>query len=342
AGLPLPEAAVVTEGLTLDAVDHGESQFRFCTNFVVVGEGLDRDTLYHELARIGDSLHVVGDAETLRVHVHTDEPQRALEVGSAIGVVAPEATEISDMHEQIAERDERLTELVGDAGRAELESIPTLRTGVVAVVLGDGNRALFAERATRLVEGGQTMNPSVGELVEAIEAVPAEEVVILPNNGNVVLAAREAVKQTERYALVVPSRSMQAGLVALDEAYRREDDAEANAARMTEALGAIRTGELTRAARTTAVDGIDVVEGEWLALVDEVAVAAGAELEPVVDALVARLAGKGEVVEALVGADGAAAEAALAALRARHPDLELQVYDGGQPDYPLLLWAWME
>jgi hypothetical protein len=342
AGLPLPEAPIAVEGLTADAVEHGDSQFRFCTNFVVVGDDLDRDRLYAELARIGDSLHVVGDDETLRVHVHTDEPERALALGGGIGTVAEEATEISDMREQIAERDERLTELVSDDQAAQLESIPTLRTGVVAVVLGEGNRALFAERATRLVEGGQTMNPSVGELVAAIDATPAEEVVILPNNGNVVLAAREAVQQTRRRALVVPSRSMQAGLAALDEAFRSDADADANAERMTAALELVRTGELTRAARTTSIDGIDVVEGEWLGLVDDRAVAAGPDLGPVLDALVGRLAGEDGVLEALVGADAAEAQEALDRIRERFPRLELQTYDGGQPDYPLLLWSWVD
>jgi dihydroxyacetone kinase-like predicted kinase len=274
--------------------------------------------------------------------VHTDEPERALALGGGIGAVAAEATEISDMHEQIAERDERLTELVSDDQAAQLEAIPTLRTGVVAVVLGDGNRALFAERATRLVEGGQTMNPSVGELVAAIDATPAEEVVILPNNGNVVLAAREAVQQTRRRALVVPSRSMQAGLAALDEGFRSGDDADANAERMTAALELVRTGELTRAARTTAVDGIDVAEGDWLGLVDERAVAAGPDLDPVLDVLVERLTGESGVLEALVGADAGAAQEALDRLHERFPRLELQTYAGGQPDYPLLLWAWVD
>jgi DAK2 domain fusion protein YloV len=342
AGLPLPDAPIALAGLSVDAADHGESQYRYCTNFVLVGEDLDRDALYAELARIGDSLHVVGDSETLRVHVHTDEPELALALAGGRGAIAGEATEISDMHEQIADRDERLAELVSDDEAARLEAIPTLRTGVVAVVLGDGNRALFAERATRLVEGGQTMNPSVGELVAAIDSTPAEEVVILPNNGNVVLAALEAVKATRVPARVVPSRSLQAGLVALHEGYDSDDDAEGNVARMTAALDLVRTGELTRAARSTAVDGVEVEQGDWLGLVSERAVVAGPVLETVLDALVEQLVGESGLLEVLVGADADEARAALDDVRERLPGLEVQVYDGGQPDYPLLLWAWVD
>jgi fatty acid kinase len=342
AGLPLPDTPVAVEELTLDAVDHGASRYRYCTNFVVVGEGLDRDALYEELARIGDSLHVVGDAETLRVHVHTDEPELALALAGDRGAIAGEATEISDMHEQIADRDERLSGLVSDDEAARLEAIPTLRTGVVAVVLGEGNRALFAERATRLVEGGQTMNPSVGELVAAVDATPAEQVVILPNNGNVVLAAREAVKQTRIPAHVVPTRSMQAGLVALHEGFHSHDGAEENVERMNAVLESVRTGELTRAARTTAVDGIEVAQGDWLGLVGERAVVAGPVLETVLGALVEQLVGGSGLLEVLVGADAGEARAALDRLSERLPHLELHVYDGGQPDYPLLLWTWVD
>jgi hypothetical protein len=343
AGLPLPDAPIAAEGLTLDAVDHGESQYRYCTNFVVTGDDLDREALYAELARIGDSLHVVGDSETLRVHVHTDEPDTALGLASKVGTVVTDVTEVSDMTAQIDERDERVTALVTGAQADELASIPTLRTGVVAVVLGEGNRALFAEKATTIVAGGQTMNPSVGELVSAIDATPAEQVIVLPNNGNVLLAANEAVRETTREAQVVPSRSMQAGLVALQEGFRQDADADSNVERMTEALGLVVTGELTRAAKSTRVDSVDVREGDWLALVDDRAVASGDDLDTVIAQLATRLLPDGGVVEALVGADGDAARAALERLvAASGGEVELHTYDGGQPDYPLLLWAWVE
>jgi uncharacterized protein len=166
---------------------------------------------------------------------------------------------------------------------------------------------------------------------------------VLPNNGNVLLAAAEAVRETSRRALVVPSRSMQAGLVALQEGFERDGSADDNLERMTEALHLVVTGELTRAAKSTAVDGIDVTEGEWLGLVEERAVASAADLESVLTALVERMLPDGGVLEALVGAGG---EEALAGLerRADASDgaLELHCYDGGQPDYPLLLWAWVE
>ena len=341
AGLPLPDAASAVAELTLDAVDHGDSLYRYCTNFVVAGSELDRDGLYDSLASIGDSLHVVGDEQMLRVHVHTDDPEHALALGGAVGAILAESTEISDMHEQIADRDERVTELVSREQAAALQEIPTLQTAVVAVVLGRGIAGRFAQRASRLVEGGQTLNPSVGELVEAIESAPGAEVVVLPNNGNVLLSALEAVKLTSRTAAVVPSRSMQAGIVALEEGYDPALPAAENAERMAEALRAGAAGELTRASKDATVDGLDVCEGQWLALVDERAVVASDDLDVAVSGLVDHLLPDGGVLEAFVGAQGPdALEALERCVAARGRGVELNLYEGGQPHYPLLLWSW--
>ena len=184
AGEPLPEAPVEGETLSFDAIHQELSKFRYCTVFVVEGEGLDQIGLEATLETMGDSLLVVGDSSALKVHVHTDDPGLALAAGTALGVV--EGVEIANMHAQTAQREERLADAPTTAS-----SLPTLETGLVAVCPGQGNRRLFESfGATKVIEGGQTMNPSAAEIVEAIDATPADEVLVLPNNSNVVLDGR--------------------------------------------------------------------------------------------------------------------------------------------------------
>ena len=217
-GEPLPEP-VEAMPLSADAIHLEASRYRYCTAFVVEGEQLDRDVLERELEPLGDSLLVVGDATALKAHVHTDDPGSALRAGTALGVI--ERVEIANMHLQSAQREERLSQPGPD----------DRRTAVVAVVTGEGNRRLFESMgATGIVDGGETMNPSTEELLEAIESTHAPEAVVLSNNDNVVLAARQAARLANVPVHVVPSSSLQAGLGAML-AYDPLADAAANARR---------------------------------------------------------------------------------------------------------------
>ena len=220
AGEPLPEM-VEAERLAPEAVQEA-SRYRYCTVFVVEGERLDAAALEQELTPLGDSLLVVGDARALKAHVHTDDPGAALRAGTALGVI--EGVEIANMHVQSAQREDRLaTQTALNEAR---------KTAVVAVVAGEGNRRLFESMgATGVVDGGETMNPSTEELLEAIEKTRAAEAVVLANNDNVVLTARQAANLAEIPVHVVPSSSIQAGLAAML-AYDPTAGAEANAAAM--------------------------------------------------------------------------------------------------------------
>ena len=188
AGEPIPEAPPEEE-LSVEAVHQELSKFRYCTVFVVEGEGLDREALQAKLEPLGDSLLVVGDATAVKVHVHTDDPGAALALGTAVGTL--EQVEIANMHKQTEQREERLLHAVPDA--------PPALSEVVAVVAGAGNRALFeSSGATQIVEGGQSMNPSAAELVAAIDRANAPSVFVLPNNSNVILAAEQAAELSRR------------------------------------------------------------------------------------------------------------------------------------------------
>jgi DAK2 domain fusion protein YloV len=312
-----------------EAVHLQPSRYRYCTTFVVEGNGLDEGALESELERLGDSLLVVGDPTALKIHVHTDDPGAALTLGTAAGRI--EGVEIADMHRQTEQREERL-----------LAAVPggAARSGVVAVVAGDGNRRLFENLgAERIVEGGLTMNPSTADLLSAVEAVAADEVVLLPNNSNVVMAAEQAARVAGRQVQVVPTESIPAGLAALV-AFNGELSAEENAVAMREALAGVATGEVAISSRDASADGIAVREGEYIALLDGTAVASGGAFDEVAGALLERLlAEPRDVLTILRGEDAPPLNGILDELTARHPELELDVHEGGQPHYHLLVSA---
>jgi uncharacterized protein len=324
----LPEGPVETEELAVEAIHQELSRFRYCTTFVIEGEELDADSIGAELDRLGDSLLVVGDPSALKVHVHTDEPGRALAIGTAVGVI--ERVEIANMHEQTAEREERLLEAVPD----------TTTSAVVAVVAGDGNRRLFESLgATRIVEGGQTMNPSTADLLAAIEIAPADGVIVLPNNSNVILAAEQAVEHTEKHVEVVATDSIPAGLAAMV-IFDPDHDAAENAAEMREVLAGVATGEVTVASRDAELNGLAVSAGAYLGLAGGEAVAGGADFDEVAVAVAERLLAEPRgVLTLLTGEDEPDLAPLLERLGTEHPEVELEVQQGGQPHYPLLLGA---
>ena len=324
-----PSAPAAISRLTVDAVHQELSQFRYCTTFVIEGEDLDKPALETELDRLGDSLLVVGDPSALKVHVHTDDPGAALALGTRAGTI--EGVEIADMHRQTEEREERLlAALPGGASRS----------AVVAVVAGEGNRRLFEDLgAEQIVEGGQTMNPSTADLLSAIDTSAADEVVLLPNNSNVVMSAEQAARVAGKPVHVVPTTSIPAGLAALV-AFHNERSADENAAAMLEALAGVVTGEIAVASRDAAANGVPVREGEFLALLDGHAVAAGAGFDEVARELLERLLAQPRDVLTLLRGEGAPPlTGLLEELAERHPELELDVHEGGQPHYPLLLSA---
>ncbi len=331
AGEAVPEAPAEAAAASVESIHQELSEFRYCTVFVVEGSGLDADVLERELEQLGDSLLVVGDPSALKVHVHTDDPGAALRLGTARGTI--DGVEIANMHRQTLEREERLS-------AEALEGLPTLETGVVVVAPGDGNRRLFESlRATRVIEGGQTMNPSTEEIVAAVDAAPATEVIVLPNNSNVILTAEQAVALADKPLRVVPTRSVQAGLAAMI-AYDPERPASENEPAMTSAIEGVATGEITIASRDVTLDGIDVRKGAWLGLAEGSAVASGQSFDAVAGAVAERLLDGGrELLTLLTGADEPQLAALVSEIGARHPEVEIEIHAGGQPHYPLLLSA---
>jgi fatty acid kinase len=331
-GTPLPDVPEVADEITEQAIHHEESEFRYCTVFVVEGEGLDLDALHASLEPLGDSLLVTGDASIAKVHVHTDEPDGALALGRAVGVVDAARVEIGDMHSQASEREQWLAQL-----HAAAQAPPT-EVALVAVAQGGGNKELLrSEGADIVIEGGQTMNPSVGQILEGITAVNADRVIVLPNNPNVRLAAENAAAESTKDVRVIATGSVPEGIVAAFE-FDASRDVDVNEAAMRSALDALAVAEIVRASRDATVDGVVAAEGDYLAMVDGEAVASDPDLWVVVDGLLDRFASEGRsFVQVLRGEDAPDASELHRHIEMR--GLEPDVKWGGQPHYPLLLSA---
>jgi DAK2 domain fusion protein YloV len=305
---------------------HHSSSYRYCTNFAVTGDGLDPAPWIAQLEAIGDSVLVVGDRHTLKVHVHTDDPELATRLFD--GTAAVSRLDVADMRLQMAARSARLGHGHGDGAGARGTTCAAL-----AVVAGDGMGALFGSLGAVPLDGGPTLNPSTYDLLAGIHGVPAEEVVVLANSPNVIMAAERAAELSDKTVCVVRTRSQQAGLaaaVALDPS----TGARANAAAMADALAHVRTGAVTEAARDDTSERF--VRGEAVGFVEEELVAWGepaATLEAVLGAL-----GRDAELVTLIAGDGVPLDQdAIAALAPAEVELEFSY--GGQPSYWWLISA---
>ncbi len=232
--------------------EHSSGSYRFCTNFAVTGRGLSPGRFVADLEELGDSVLVVGDETTLKVHLHTDRPELATAIFARDGEVS--RLDVADMRAQVAERDERLGATPGEtsgaraAGSQDGGSEGQQRCGAVAVVSGEGVRDLFRELGVHTIDGGPTLNPSTYDLLAGIHEVPSEEVVLLTNSANVIMAAEHAARLSEKEVLVVPTTSQQAGLAAAL-ALAPDRSVEENSQAVTEVLARVRTGAVAEAAR---------------------------------------------------------------------------------------------
>ncbi len=299
---------------------HASTTFRYCTNFAVTGTALEQRGFIQALEEIGDSVLVVGDATTLKVHVHTDDPDAATGLFADAGVVSH--LDVADMREQVQRRDERL-----------VAPAPTAVCGALAVANGDGMLRLFESLGVRVLDGGPTLNPSTYDLLAAIHAVPAEEVVVLPNSPNVWMAAERAAELSDKSVSVLPSRSQQAGLaaaVSLDPAR----EAVANAEAMLSTLERVRTGAVAPAARDDAQGRFRA--GDAVGFVDEELIAWGRPRETLRDVL-EQLAENAELITCLRGAGAPLDDATVHSLA--RGEVEFELSEGGQPSYWWLLSA---
>jgi len=312
---------------------HESSTYRYCVNFAVTGSGLSARGFVESLERIGDSVLVVGDETTLKVHVHTDEPDTATALFDGAGAVSH--LDVADMHQQVEARDAKLAAAAAAAGgNGNGHGAASAACGALAVVSGDGIRGLYEQLGFHTLDGGATLNPSTYDLLAGIHAVPAEQVVVLPNSANVFMAAERAAELSEKQVQVVRSRSQQAGLAAAL-AFDPSRDGAANAAALTGALERVRTGAVAPAARDDVQGRFQ--EGEAVGFVGDELVAWG-QPEDTLRSVLSALAAEAELVTCISGDGAPIGDAEIPALL-DGAGAELELATGGQPSYWYLLSA---
>lgn len=342
-------------------IDTADIKFGYCTEFIINLEkdytDKDETELKSYLESIGDSLVVVSDDEIVKVHVHTNHPGLAFEKALAYGSLS--RMKIDNMREEHQERviqdSERLAKEQAareqedkdqkDKDRASAEEAPAepREYGFIAVSSGEGLSDIFRGiGADCLIEGGQTMNPSTEDMLKAIERVNAENIFILPNNKNIIMAAQQARDLTEdKNIIVIPSKTVPQGITALVN-FMPDLGPEENTRTMTEEMGNVRTAQITYAVRTTNIDGIDIEEGDIMALGDHGMLAVGKSVDGVaLDAMKEMLDEECELVTIYYGADVSEHEAKVLAEQAQkqYPDKEIELQYGGQPIYYYLISA---
>jgi DAK2 domain fusion protein YloV len=320
--------------------DHTEAGFGYCTEFLIAGTHLQEDEVRRQLAQMGDSLLVVGEPTLLRVHIHTEDPGRAMSYAGSLGRLR--RVKVQDMQ---AQHEEFATEMPQEGSKPPAASaeagaeVETLPIGIVAVTTGQGFAELFASLGATVVPGGQTMNPSTEQILAAVNGCPQDTVIVLPNNGNVILTAQQAADLSTKTVHVLPTETVPQGIAALL-SIRYDEETEAILTAMREAAAHVRTAELTTAVRDVEMDGLQVKRGDILGLLDGKLVAAGEDWDSVVSDLLDRMpAERYEMVTVYAGAEATPGQRrALADLLARrYPNLQVEEHNGGQPHYQFVL-----
>jgi DAK2 domain fusion protein YloV len=322
------------------AVDdsHAEDAYGYCTNFMVLGEGIDVATARADLAAMGESAVIVGDEAVLKVHIHTTNPGRALDYALRLGELSE--IRIDNMELQTrALRAQRAADSARDRS-AVRPSVAFGRQAVLAVASGAGlSDALRSMGATGVIDGGETMNPSTQEILAAVEATGVAEVILLPNHPNVIMAANQVRELTERALRVVPTRSVPQGIAALS-SFNADAELDTNARSMTSAMAHVHTIQVARASRDATINGVAVREGQAIVLIDGDLVAASDDAGTlVIETLRDERFAEAELITIYTGQTATAEHtAALTGLiEEQFPDADIEVHDGGQPTYSYII-----
>lgn len=318
-------------------------KYGYCTEIMVrLGAGrlvekkFDYDEFRGYLAEIGDSLLVIADDEVVKVHVHTEHPGMVLSYGQKFGsLIKVKVDNMRLQHETILEKDEE-EELEEEISENEISG----DYGIIAIASGEGVAEIFKNLgATYVLSGGQTMNPSTKDIVDAIAKTKKDKVIILPNNKNIFLAADQAAEVCDVDAVVVPSKTIAQGMAAML-GFSKDADLEENKEAMTDELDTVISGQVTIAVRDTTIEGREIKKDDYMGIVDgNIVVTNPDRKEAAIEMVKAMLDEDSEVVTIIYGEDGnkEEAEAIETAVSELDEDLEIEIHEGNQPVYPYLI-----
>ena len=327
----IPEDTPSKAAADFSAISDEDITFTYCTEFIAQRKDKARNAgrLRAILSGIGDSLVVVDDDDIVKVHIHTDQPNKALEEGLKFGPLL--TVKIENMREQHTAKVIESTE-----PRERVIRDPEKKYGFVAVAAGEGLGSVFTDLgADVVVKGGQTMNPSTNDILYAIDAVPAEVVFVFPNNKNIIMAAEQAVPLSGKQVVIIPSRNIPQGISALL-AFDPDGETETNTGAMKEAMEAVTAGQITFAARNSEFDGKKIKEGEYLALCEGKLCANSRKPFDAVKKLAREMVRTDSAFATIIFGEGVSEEDAAKVeeiFRKENRDLEITVIDGGQPVY---------
>ena len=323
---------------SVGASEEEDIRFGYCTEFIIMlerGEDVVESQLKEYLQKIGDCVVVVADDDIVKVHVHTNDPGLAIQKALTYGSLT--SMKIDNMREEHQEKVIRDAQKVAESASAPKKEEPRKENGFIAVAAGDGLADIFRDLGVDyVIEGGQTMNPSTDDVLSAIEQVNAENIFVLPNNGNIILAANQAKNLTEdKEVYVVPSKNIPQGIAAMISFVSGRSAAE-NAESMKEEMQLIKSGQVTYAVRDTNMDGKDIKQGDFMGLTDKTIVSVGSDLQGTAKELIESLLDEdSELVSLYYGSDATKEQAEQLAedIENTHEDVEVEVQYGGQPVY---------
>lgn len=323
---------------SVGASEEEDIRFGYCTEFIIMlerGEDVVESQLKEYLQKIGDCVVVVADDDIVKVHVHTNDPGLAIQKALTYGSLT--SMKIDNMREEHQEKVIRDAQKASELASAPKKEEPRKENGFIAVAAGDGLADIFRDLGVDyVIEGGQTMNPSTDDVLSAIEQVNADNIFVLPNNGNIILAANQAKNLTEdKEVYVVPSKNIPQGIAAMISFVSGRSAAE-NAESMEEEMQLIKSGQVTYAVRDTNMDGKDIKQGDFMGLTDKTIVSVGSDLQGTAKELIESLLDEdSELVSLYYGSDATKGQAEQLAedIESTHEDVEVEVQYGGQPVY---------
>ncbi|PAK43853.1 hypothetical protein CHH87_05060 [Bacillus licheniformis] len=314
-------------------------EFGYCTEFMVKLDSgkrnFNEDAFRQDLSRFGDSLLVVSDENIAKVHIHAEYPGEVMTYAQKYGsLINMKIENMREQHSAILSQNKQET---APAEKAPADKQPY---GIVTVAMGEGIAELFESiGATKVIEGGQTMNPSTEDIVQAIKDANADTVVILPNNSNIVMAANQAADVAGQHVIVIPTKTVPQGMAALL-AFNLALSADENEAAMLGAIGEVKSGQITYAVRDTNIDGIDIKKGDFMGILNGKIVETASDQLTAAKKLIAGMIDEdSEIVTVIKGEDAPEEEAEeLAAyISETYEDVEVEVHDGKQPLYSYIL-----
>lgn len=324
-------------------IDTADIKFGYCTEFIVMLEKPYTQETEHEfksfLSSIGDSIVCVNDEDIVKVHVHTNDPGLAIQKGLSYGSLT--SMKIDNMREEHHEKVIKDAERKAAEQKAAEAAAPRKEVGFIAVSIGEGMNEIFKGLGVDyIIEGGQTMNPSTEDIMNAVDKVNADTIYVLPNNKNIILAAEQAKSLVEdKNLIVIPSKTVPQGITAVVN-YIDGETAEANAEHMIQEMERVKSGQVTYAVRDTVIDGKTIAEGDIMGIGDTGILSVEKDIESATEALIDALVDEDcELISIYFGEDIAEedAEAFAARVEEKYPDVDVEVQNGGQPIYYYVL-----